>query len=303
MVATCLQEKDAFIWLDFEAPSDEDLNFLENTFQFHPLALEDARTKFNLPKIDSYDSYLFLIWHAVVGSVADTRAEGVTAETDIFVAQNYLVSTHDRKVPALDEIYQTLLKEEQLVQKGTDWLLHRLLDAFVDAYFPLTDAISDGLDALEDEIFENPTPEHLKTLFNYKHQLLHLRKIVGPEREIAGSLARYPSLIREHTQFYFADVHDHLIRIMDFIDTARDIIGSAMDIYLSQISNRLNEVMKTLTVVTVILLPLTLITGVYGMNFRYLPELTFRYGYFAVLLLMAIVAASLGLYFKKKKWW
>jgi magnesium transporter len=303
MVPACLQESEAFVWLDLEEPSDEEFHFLDRTFQFHPLALEDARTKFNLPKIDSYDSYLFLIWHAVVGSVDEADSEAVTAETDIFVAQNYLVSIHNRKVLALDEIYETLLKEQQLVQKGADWLLHRLLDAFVDGYFPYMDSISNGIDALEDEIFENPTREHLKTLFNYKHQLLHLRKIVGPEREIAGSLARYPSLIREHTQFYFADVHDHLIRIMDFVDTARDIIGSSMDIYLSQVSNRLNEVMKTLTVVTVILLPLTLITGVYGMNFRYLPELALRYGYFAVLLLMAIVAAALAFYFKRKKWW
>lgn len=265
--------------------------------------MEDTRTKFNPPKIDSYDSYLFIIWHAVIDTAGKTRAEEITAEIDIFVSQKYLVSIHDKKIPVIDGIYDTVLKEQQLFQKGTDWLLHRLLDAFVDGYFPYMDSISDGIDTLEDEMFENPKREHLRTLFSYKHQLLHLRKIVGPEREIASSLARYPSLITEHTQFYFADVQDHLIRIVDSIDTDRDMISSAMDIYLSQISNRLNEVMKTLTVVTVILLPLTLITGVYGMNFRYMPELTWRYGYFGVILLMIIVAATLAFYFKRKNWW
>lgn len=299
-VPACLEEKGAIVWLDFEAPTEADFAYLEKTFQFHPLALEDARAKFNLPKIESYDSYTFLIWQAV--TTADYESEQVTAEVDIFVSLNYLVTIHEQKIAALDHVYDSLVKEQQPL-KGSDWVLHRILDTLVDAYFPYVDAISNGVDTLQDHMFENPTRQQLRTLFKYKHQLLNLRKIVGPEREIAGSLARYPGLVTEHTQFYFADVHDHLIRIVDLVDTDRDVISGAMDIYLSQVSNRLNEVMKILTIVTVIFLPLTLITGIYGMNFRYMPGVTFRYGFFTVSFLMVAIAIFMAIYFKRRGWW
>ncbi len=297
-----LRERDSIVWLDFENPGDTDFQFLKETFHFHPLALEDSRTKFNLPKIDNYEDYVFLIWHAFIEEFESEEA--TTAEVDFFVGTNYLVSIHNEKILLLDKVYQRSLKDPGLLKKGIDWILHTILDTLVDGYFPLLDIISNKIDLLEDEIFENPLPDHLRSLFTHKHQLLHLRKIISPEREIIVSLTHYnSSFIREHVQIYFADIHDHLIRIIDLIDTDRDVISGAMDIYLSTISNRLNEVMKKLTIVAFVFMPLTLISGIYEMNFRNMPELTWRYGYYAVLLLMVIIAFSIIVYFKKVKWW
>lgn len=301
-VLKCLKDKDTFVWLDFTNPTESDYQVLLKDFGFHPLAVEDCKTQFHLPKIDDYDDYLFLIWHAMVDNPRTAKIE--TAEIDIFLSQNFLVSLHKEQVNNVESVFKDFLGGVEDISKGVIWILHRLLNSMVDDYFPLVDGISNEIDLLEDKIFENPSQNQIRKLFNLKHQMLAVRKIAAPEREIVNVLSRGGSrLVEKGAYFYFQDIYDHLIRIIDMVDTARDVIGGAMDIYLSTLSNKTNEVMKRLTVVATIFMPATLITSLYGMNFKYMPELEFRYGYLMVW--VAIFGFGLGMfiYFRRKGWW
>jgi magnesium transporter len=294
--------KGAFIWLDIRDPAEKDYEILLDIFNFHPLAIEDCKTKFHLPKINDYDKYIFLIWHAIQDIPATPRIE--TIEVDIFISRNYLVTLHTKQISHIDEIQNECLKTPDIIKLGLDKLLHNLLDHIVDDYFLIVDRISNQIDALEDQIFKNPAERHVKELFTLKHQMLFIRKLAAPERDVVNMLSRFNSeIVKGRMHIYYQDIYDHLIRILDLIDTSRDVISGAMDIYLSTVSNRLNEVMKKLTIVATIFMPLTLITGIYGMNFRYMPELTIPFFYFGILFLMIIFAVGMFVYFKWKKWW
>ncbi|MDI6892762.1 MAG: magnesium/cobalt transporter CorA [Actinomycetota bacterium] len=295
-------EKKSIIWVDLEKPSEEEYLALTATFDFHPLAIEDCKTEFNLPKVDDYEDHLFIVWHALTDVPETAQIE--SSQVDMFLGGNFLVSVHVEKIRDIDSLYERCLKSTEFMSKGVDWLLHSLLDGMVDDAFLLVDRISDEIDELEDEIFESPTQDHIKRLFVLKRQILTIRKIAAPQREIISVLLRYElPFLGKRTYVYFQDISDHLIRIIDLVDTARDVITGAMDVYLSTTSNRLNEVMKKLTVVATIFIPLMLITGIYGMNFKYMPELYWTYGYFVVLVLMAVFAVGMFVYFKSRQWW
>ncbi|MBI4744582.1 MAG: magnesium/cobalt transporter CorA [Actinobacteria bacterium] len=297
-----LESKNSLVWIDLEEPSNKEFSILKDIFNFHPLAIEDCVSKFHLPKIDDYENYLFLIWHSLIDNEKTARLE--TAEVDIFIGPNYLVTLHAEKISEIDNLYNSVLKHADLLKTGVDILLHTLLDDVTDKYFPLLDRISDKIDLLEDKMFSEPTREDLRDLFVIKHQMLTVRKIIAPEREVINALARYNThIIRSKHIIYFQDIYDHLIRLTDLVDTSRDLTAGAMDIYLTSISNKLNEIMKRLTIVASIFMPLTLISSIYGMNFKFMPELNLRYSYFVVLIIMAIIAIWMTLYFKKKKWW
>lgn len=297
-----LKDKSTLAWLDFTNPTEDDYQVLLKDFGFHPLAVEDCKTQFHLPKIDDYESYLFLVWHAMADNPKTAKIE--TTEIDIFLEKNFLISLHEKKVANIESVFQEFLKRTEDISRGVVWILHRLLDSMVGDYFPLVDRISNEIDLLEDKIFEDPSQSQLRKLFMLKHQMLSVRKIAAPEREIINVLSGGGSqLVEKGAYFYFQDIYDHLIRIVDMVDTARDVIGGAMDIYLSTLSNKTNEVMKKLTVVATIFMPATLITSLYGMNFKYMPELEFRYGYLMVW--VAIFGFGLGMfiYFRRKGWW
>ncbi|MDO8885310.1 magnesium/cobalt transporter CorA [Candidatus Oleimmundimicrobium sp.] len=288
------------IWVDLEEPTEDNFKILADIFNLHPLAIEDAKTKFNLPKIDEHVGYLFIVWHDLLGSSGLDKME--TAEVDIFLGKNFFVTVHDRKMKNLDLIFDHCKQAPDFMSRGAEWVLHHLLDVMVDGDFLLVDRISNEVDELEDRIFEVPTQENLKELFLYKRQLITIRKIAAPQREIISVLLRHETFIERHAYIYFQDVADHLIRIVDSVDTARDVISGAMDIYLSNVSNRMNEVMKKLTIVATIFIPLTLITGIYGMNFKNMPELYWTYGYFIVLIVMVSFVFGVFIYFKSKRW-
>lgn len=292
----------ALIWLDIQSPAETDFKILSSIFNFHPLAIEDCKSKFHLPKINDYKEYFFLIWHALQDIPATDRIE--TVELDIFVSANYLVTLHSKGIPYIKEVQDRCMKKPEIMTQGLDRLLHDILDHLVDDYFLTVDRISNQIDALEDLIFKKAAENQIKELFALKHQMLFIRKLVAPERDIVNTLSRFDSeIVKGQLHIYFQDIYDHLIRILDLIDTSRDVIGGAMDIYLSTVSNRLNEVMKKLTIVATIFMPLTLITGIYGMNFRHMPELELPYFYFAVLIFMLVFAVGMFGYFKWKKWW
>ncbi len=297
-----LLAKGEFIWLDIQDPEDRDFDLLADAFKFHPLAIEDSRSKFHLPKINEYEDHIFLIWHAIKDVPETPRLE--TAEVDVFLGRNYLVSIHPMEISHLNKAHEECLKTPDLMKLGLDYLLHSVLDRIVDDYFLIVDRISNRIDGLEDLIFKNPDERHIKALFELKHQMLFIRKLVAPERDIINTLSRFDSeVVKGQMRIYFQDIYDHLIRVVDLVDTSRDVISGAMDIYLSTVSNRLNEVMKKLTIVATIFMPLTLISGIYGMNFRHMPELSIRYYYFGVLAFMFFFAIGMFSYFRWRKWW
>ncbi len=298
-VARRIKQKGTLVWVDIPFPANEDFEFLKETFNFHPLALKDSAQAFHYPKLDDYKDYLFLVWNDLKTNEDKLKL----TELDIFLGENYLVTLHKGEIEELEQAYQLCL-ENGFIGKGTDWVLYYLLNSMVNDYFGFIDQLSDAIDLLGDKIFKEFKERHIKELFNFKHKLLLVRKVVAPEREILNLLSRYGSpLIKTETIIYFQDIYDHLIRITDLIDTLRDVISGTIDIYLSIVSNRLNEMMKKLTILATIFAVLTLITGIYGMNFQYMPELKWTYGYFVILGLMFVVSILLLVYFRVKKWW
>jgi magnesium transporter len=186
---------------------------------------------------------------------------------------------------------------------GADYLAYALLDAIVDSYFIVIEKIAEKIELLEEKLITSPTKETLHNMHALKREMIFLRKSVWPLREVLGYLERIESsLIKEPTKMYFRDVYDHTVQVIDSIETYREIISEMFDIYLSSISNKLNEVMKVLTIIATIFMPLTLITGIYGMNFKYMPELEWRYGYYTVIGVIVLIGVSMAIYFKRKKW-
>jgi magnesium transporter len=312
-LAAALRDPHCTFWLDMAAPGDEEIALLDDVFGFHPLAIEDTIGRVQRPKIESYQhvgegctvGYFYMVFH---GPDLQTFRENLwTKELDMFVSQRYLVTIHEEEMMSV----RTVLNRAQadpcaMLAKGTDLLLHNILDYLVDHYDPILDYLEDELDSLEERALTCPQPAVLTEIAVKKRELLNLRRIVGPQREVVAQLTRGEvPFIRESTRVYLRDVQDHLIRTVEMIELYRDLVLGARDIYLSSISNRLNEIMKTLTVITVIAIPFTVVTGFFGMNFD-LPWwnrlVTSGWG-FAVALMITFVPVTAFLYIFWAKGW
>jgi len=290
------------VWLDVEAPTDKDYDELKRILGFHQLTIEDTQDEFHLPKIDEYPDYLFLIWFALNDSPKTPKIE--FAQVNVFLGSNYLVTIHKKKLAKIEATFERCCEGQIFSSQGADWLLHILLDHFVDEYFPLIDVISTQIDFIEDKIFNKADQAEMRKLFVLKHKLVEIKKVIAPQRDIISALGRFENkfIAAEH-MMYYRDIFDHLIRILDLVDSSRDVVSGVMDIYLSSISNKMNEVMTRLTIVATIFMPLTLITGIYGMNFRNMPELYMKYSYFIVWAFILIFGFGSYLYYKKKLNW
>ena len=262
-------QRDQFFWLDLTAPTPADIEKLHELFGFHPLALEDAVHFGQRPKLDHYQDYVFLVFY---GAREDASVGGadVLREVQMFVSGQYLVTLHTGELPVLDEQRSRL---EGVVLHSEQFLLYRVFDALTDSFFPLLARMDDEIDELEAAVLAGPTDEQLQRLFAMKRMLVGMRKVVSPQRDLFArsidQLADLPGLQLDERD-YFRDVYDHLIRISDLIDSYRDLLTSTTDLYLSTVSNRQNEVMKQLAIVGTIFLPLSFITGFFGMNFGWL---------------------------------
>ena len=295
--------RDQFFWLDLIAPSTEDMERLGEILKFHPLALEDTIKFGQRPKLDDYQDYMLLVFYGARDDPDDER--GLLHEVHLFVSGGYLVTVRRDHIPALDD-ERTKLEGKAL--ESEQFVLYRVLDALTDTFLPLLAAMDDDIDGLEDAVLAGPNDEQLQRLFGLKRHLVVLRKVVTPQRDLFArsidQLAELPGLVLDERD-YFRDVYDHLIRISDLIDSYRDLLSSATDLYLSTVSNRQNEVMKQLAVVGTIFLPLSFITGFFGMNFGWLV----RHGIaptwtFWVLGMGSIVATCIALLalFRRRGW-
>jgi magnesium transporter len=295
--------RDQFFWLDLTAPSAEDVERLRELFGFHPLALEDALHFEQRPKLDDFQDYAFLVFYG-----ARDDEEGGSAllqEVQMFISGKYLVSLHRDPLPALEE-QRSLL--EGRVLHSEQFLLYRVFDALTDSFFPPLARMDDEIDELEAAVLAGPTDEQLQRLFAMKRTLVAMRKVVTPQRDLFArsidQLADLPGLELDERD-YFRDVYDHLIRVSDLIDSYRDLLSSTTDLYLSTVSNRQNEVMKQLAIVGTIFLPLSFITGFFGMNFGWMVKdgIASEWSFF-VLGLGSLLATCVFLlrFFRRKGW-
>ncbi len=288
------------VWVDVLEPDADTLELLQKEFGLHPLAVEDVQHAPQRPKIDAYADNVFVVWIAPRLSAA--QREMATTEIDVFLGTNYLITAHQDRVPAIDDVADDACG---VLDRGAEWALHAILDRSVDAMFPVIDMVGEELDRIENELLEKVQDGQLKELYTVKRTMLELHKVIGPERDLLRSMARHDEFVSQEAYLYLQDVGDHVARVADAIDTYRDVASSVMDIYLSAISNRLNVVMKQLTVVATIFMPLTLITGIYGMNLTKAmwPSPDWFWSFPIVIAACVVITGAMLYVFKRRQWW
>ena len=289
-------------WVDVGGVHNMDiLESFGKLFQLHPLLLEDIANTDQRPKLDDYDTYLFLVMKML--SVTD-RQDIVVEQVSLVLGRNFVLSFQENGTDVFTPVRDRLRGGKgRLRQFGADYLLYALVDSIVDQYFTVVEVLGEKIEALQDLVVSDPKPDTLHQIHALKRQLLFLRRSVWPLREATNSLSRSECpLLQESTKIFIRDVYDHVVQIVDTIETLREMVSASLDIYLSSISYRLNTVMKVLTIITTIFMPLTFIVGIYGMNFEHMPELKWEWGYPLVLSVMAAIAIAMLGFFIRKKW-
>jgi magnesium transporter len=270
-IAEALDDRAGTLWVDIEDRQSGSNGrveaLLRDVFHFHPLAIEDALKDTHVPRVDDWGGYLYLVFQSLRfdPETDDLRLH----ELDIFLGRNYLVTYHNEPMPEIEQHRRNIQRDPvNRCRNGPDHILYHLLDMLVSAYLPAIEHLDEAIDDAQDQVFEHPTPRTLQTIFQVKRSALRLHRILGPEREVLNRLARddYEPIPHDH-RIYFRDIYDHLVRVHDITETLRDLIAGALDTYLSAISNRTNDIMKTLTLVTVMFLPMSFLAGFFGMNF------------------------------------
>jgi len=297
-----MKKKDTFIWVDVDRPAESDMHYLVKHFAFHALAIEDCMTTIQRPKIDRYDNCLFIVLHAA--TLGSHKDKATSLELDSFIGENYVVTVHLKPIPSVSSTWGRCIKNKEIMSRGAAYLFYFLADALVDNYFPILEKLDKEIQKTEDKVFKEHDRHVVHKIFDLKENVLILRRILGPQRETMNFISRggYQPIIPAKLSIYFRDVADLLARINDNLDTYRDLLTSALDGYRTTASNRLNEIIKVLTVIATIMMPLTVITGIYGMNFKNMPEIDWRYGYYGVIFFMVLVAVGMLFFFKRKKW-
>ncbi len=288
------------LWVDLTDPTPDEVAAIGKVFSFHPLALEDTMADDIRPKIDQYEGYAFIAFYGMTHSSEGSRTHSV----DIFIGTNYMVTFHDSTLPVIDET-ATRWKQNvaALGNRGPGFLLYSLLDALVDGYFPVIDEITERAEELEESVLNGGAPLLQGNIMQLRRELLMIRRVAGPERDVMNVLVRRdPPYFGKKEVAYFQDVYDHLLRVMDSVDLARDMLAGVLDANLSMVSYNLNVVVKRLTSSSIILMSITLVAGIYGMNFVHMPELEWQFGYAYALGLMVVIGVTEFLVFKRIDW-
>ena len=289
-------------WINISGIHDIELiKKLGENFGLHPLVLEDIVNTEQRPKIEDYDDYLFVVLKMVYPK---PQGNGIRYEQVSFiVGPTYVISLQEVEEDIFDPIRERLKKGKGRIRKrGSDYLAYALIDMVVDHYFKVLEVMGERIERLQDDVIEDPEKESLEIIQSLKKEVLFLRKSIWPLREIVNTIIRSESdLIQEESILFFRDVQDHSVQVLDTIETYRELLSGTLDIYMSNVSNQMNEVMKMLTIMATIFIPMTFIVGLYGMNFKYMPELDWRWGYFFVWVLIAVIGICMVIWFKKKK--
>lgn len=284
-------------WVDFYNPNEKEASKLKDHFHFHPLAIEDCFHFMQRPKIDHYQNVHFFVMHAINAKTLDAE------EVDMFLSSNYIVTFHLHESREIEDAWTRVSEQENLRNQGQFYAAYLILDNLVDQYFPSVYQIEDALDDIENNMNAEAIDALMNQVFEIRSQLLKLRRTIVPMRDLLYRIISSDRIeqVREHLVF-FTDIHDHLLKLSEMIDSNREITADIRDSYISLNSNRMNTIMKTLTVITTIFMPLTFIAGIYGMNFAYMPELEWHWGYFAVLVIMIGIGLGMFTWFQKKGW-
>lgn len=304
-IEECLPFKDTptVTWINIDGIHQvEIIEKLGSYFGLHPLLLEDILNTDQRPKMEDYGDYIFVILKMLYSG--ENKDEIEAEQVSLILGSNFVISLQEREGDVFDPVRDRIRKSKGRIRKtGSDYLAYALLDAIVDNYFLILENVGEKIEETEEQLATNPNPETLQLIHALKKEMIFLRKSIWPLREMVSGLERCESsLIHESTGAYLRDVYDHTIQIIDTVESYRDMISGMLDIYLSSISNKMNEVMKVLTIFASIFIPLTFVAGLYGMNFEFMPELTWHWGYFALLGFMVFVGVSLMVYFKRKRW-
>jgi magnesium transporter len=286
-------------WVDVLGVEQHSLEDLASRFDLHPLAVEDAMHFPQRPKLDQYGSTWFLVWLTPVRE--DSEGLRLT-EMDVFLGPGFIITVHQERLSAIE---QTIAEGPSVISRGAAALFHEIVDRLVDSVLPLVDDLADRLEDIEDVMLGSPRTDDLEGLYRLRRELVRLHRMIGPERDVLRSFVRVRDLVDDNAYRYLQDVGDHLARVEDSIETARDVAAAIMDIYLSAVSNRMNQIMKQLTVVATIFMPLTLLSGIYGMNLLkgMWPPDGALWAFPAVVTSMLVIAVGMALYFRRKQWW
>jgi magnesium transporter len=284
-------------WIDFDNPKDFEIELFRTHFKFHPLAIEDSLYSLNKPKLDYYEGYNFFILNALRQETLDP------IEITLFVGRNYVVTFHTESMVEVDEAWERVIQDRGHWDKGPTFVAYQIMDKIVDRYFPAVFKTEDKLDALDSDVNKKSVHKIIDEVFEIRGELLKLRRIIFSMRDLLYRILNSERLpdFAEH-KIYFSDIHDHLLKLADLVESSREITADLRDSYISVNSNRMNTNMMVLTVITTIFIPLTFLAGIYGMNFENMPELKWDYGYFLILGIMFFIGASMFLWFKRKGW-
>jgi magnesium transporter len=291
------------MWINVNGIHDTSIiEKLGNLFNIHSLVLEDILNTFQRPKVEDFDDYMFLVLKML--RYDKEKKEIFSEQVSFIVGPEVVITFQEIEGDVFQPVRERIQKGKGKIRRmNADYLLYTLMDALVDNYFLIMEAIGEDIEDIEAQLLKNAIPETLHQVQKLRKELIYLRKGVWPLREILNTLLRgESSLIKKSTLIYLRDVYDHTIQVIETTETFRDLVSGLQDLYLSSVSNRMNEIMKVLTIIATIFIPLTFIAGIYGMNFDFMPELKWKFGYFIIWGIMCILAIGMIIYFKRKKW-
>ncbi len=293
----------ATVWFDVTDIDDSDIDLLTNVFNLHPLTVEDFIMPSARPKIEEFPEYLFLVIFSMQSANAQQKIKINMTEMDCCLGRNFLITFHSDPSSTINACKDRVRKQSPTIMHGADMLLYSILDSCVDNYFPILNEFDNTVDLVSDELFKSPNQNTLKKIYTLKNDIMNLRRTIGPQADVISLLLRGAfKSVQSANLIYYRNVYDNMVRFNDTVGALRDIISGAMEAYASIVSNRLNEIMKTLTVITTIMMPLTLIASIYGMNFKHMPGLDHAFGYYGVIVIMAMLTILMLIYFKRRNW-
>jgi magnesium transporter len=303
-IAAAVRETAGTLWVDVDTNSRQQVALLEKIFGFHHLSIEDVLNPNSRAKVEEYDGYVFVIIRAV--RFAENTEDPYDLETvnlAMFIGRNYLVTCHAGPAAPIDQIHELSARSPDLIARGAARLAHQIMDVAVDAYFPILDRVDQFIDNLEERVFGNFSESSLRDIFAVKRLALSLRRYLAPHREIFNALSYRPSqLLPADVQLYFRDVYDHMLRIIDSLDTYRDLLSSTLESYLSQVSNRMGRITQGLTIVATLSVPFVVVSGIFGMNFQRIPLASHPWGFTLMVLVQLALGIGLVALLKVRRW-
>jgi len=305
--AALLAKPEALLWIDFDGEPDESAEpILTGIFRFHPLAVVDALQETHTPKVDDWGEYIYIVLNTMAFGAEDGLSL-TTKELDVFLGKNFVVTHHDEPIASVEKARDAFFRDKRYTSHGPDHLLYKLIDDLVAEYMPIVEAIDDQIDRVEDEVLTKAAPDTLERIFSLKRIILGMRRIIAPQREVLNKLARDEfQVVDPHDRIFFRDIYDHLVRLHDVNESMRDLVSGSLDTYLSVINNRMNDVMKTLTIITTIFMPISFLTGFFGMNFfepvAGLTSWTSRLSFELMLVVFISLPVGMFIWMRRRTW-